>query len=410
MITKAKTILIYICNTLCVVATFAMVFNCLVKYHLDEDVSFIEFKTFNSEESYIYPTITLCFEAKFLENSLKHNVNKTNVSNYSSFLVGWYWQDDLVNIDYDDITTNIEKYFLGSYISNFYTSYGYWEYLFNPNNFTELTPPKSYPWYHFFPHSYVTYRDSNEKCFSIDIPNNLGIKINRYEILFNTSIFPGGKRPESENFGIKIHYPNQFLSSRMSRYSWKPHNEDMNITMNFRIQNIVVSNMRNKNGRQCNENWTEDDQNKRKNMMAEVGCKPPHWKENSSQPNCSNKDQMSELAWKSVEDQIPPCQSIHKVLYEFEELDLIRDEWFELPENRNDRYLKIAIEFNDSSFMVIKQIQAFNLESLIGNSGGYLGLFTGYAFIQLPNLFDLIGRISKEAVRRFKRKLEICVE
>lgn len=386
-------------------------FKCLVKYHSDEDVSLIEFKTFNSEESYLYPTITLCFEVNFKEKSLKYKVDKANASSYTSFLDGYYWKDDLVNIDYDDVTTNIEKYFLGSYTSTFYhNDYGYWEYLFNPNNFTELPPPKSNTWDHFFPQFYVSHRDSIEKCFSIDIPNNLDIKIQRYEILFNTSIFPGGKRPESEKFGIKIHYPNQYLSSEMRRYSWKPHNQDKNITMNFRIQNIVVSNIRNKKERPCNENWKEDDQEKRKNMIAEVGCKPPHWKEHSSQYNCSNKDQMYELALMKIEDQIPPCKSIHKVLYEFEELDLIRDDWFELPRNRNNRYFKIAIEFDNPSFMVITQTQAFNFESLIGNSGGYLGLFTGCAFIQLPNLIDFICRISKEWLRSFKRKIEINVE
>ena len=112
-----------------------MVFKCLVKYHSDEDVSLIEFKTFNSEESYLYPTITLCFEANFLAKPLKYHKDRTNTSNYADFLDGWHWQDDLVNIDYDNITMNIEKYFLGAYISTFYGYLGYSEYLYNQNNF-----------------------------------------------------------------------------------------------------------------------------------------------------------------------------------------------------------------------------------------------------------------------------------
>ena len=40
--------------------------------------------------------------------------------------------------------------------------------------------------------------------------------------------------------------------------------------------------------------------------------------------------------------------------------------------------------------MEIKHVRDFDIESLIGNSGGYIGLFTGYALLQLPNLLSLV--------------------
>ena len=33
-------------------------------------------------------------------------------------------------------------------------------------------------------------------------------------------------------------------------------------------------------------------------------------------------------------------------------------------------------------------MQAYNLDNFIGNVGGYMGLFLGYAFVQLPTLFE----------------------
>jgi len=126
---------------------------------------------------------------------------------------------------------------------------------------------------------------------------------------------------------------------------------------------------------------------------------------------CCNKDQMEEIALIDYDSLISPCQSIEKVIYEYEELDIIQDDWFELGKNKSERYMKIAFKFNDPSFMVIKQVRAFNIESLIGNSGGYVGGFTGFALIQLPNLIDIIIRFSKKWIQHLKPiKLENKIE
>ena len=48
--------------------------------------------------------------------------------------------------------------------------------------------------------------------------------------------------------------------------------------------------------------------------------------------------------------------------------------------------------------MEIKQIRAYNLETLVGNGGGYVGLFLGCSFIQLPCLIYLMyNKIKKYA-------------
>ena len=35
-------------------------------------------------------------------------------------------------------------------------------------------------------------------------------------------------------------------------------------------------------------------------------------------------------------------------------------------------------------YMEVKHVRQYNFESLVGNAGGYLGLFLGYALLQLP--------------------------
>ena len=43
--------------------------------------------------------------------------------------------------------------------------------------------------------------------------------------------------------------------------------------------------------------------------------------------------------------------------------------------------------YRQTTFREIKQIRAYDLENLYGNIGGYMGLFLGYAILNLPTMF-----------------------
>ena len=47
----------------------------------------------------------------------------------------------------------------------------------------------------------------------------------------------------------------------------------------------------------------------------------------------------------------------------------------------------ISLEHRHTSYRETVQTQAYNLENLVGNVGGYTGLFLGYALVQIPNFF-----------------------
>ena len=244
----------------------------------------------------------------------------------------------------------------------------------------------------FIPNFYISFRDVHEKCLSIDIPNDLQDKISVFELLFNNSIFPGGTRPRNDKFGVKIHYPNQLLTSKVAKYSWKKYTPEEHYSMKFSLQNIVVLNRRDKRNTPCNTDWKNDDQVIMRNIMKKVGCRPPHWDKMIDLPKCSAKEQIKQFYELNLTGQYPPCKHIQKVLYTYEELNYIEYNLLEPSENSNDIYFNVVILFEDSSFMEIKHVRAFDIQSLIGNSGGYLGLFTGYALLQLPSLVVLMAK------------------
>ena len=55
----------------------------------------------------------------------------------------------------------------------------------------------------------------------------------------------------------------------------------------------------------------------------------------------------------------------------------------------------IDITFKNSKYKEIKDVQAFNIESYIGNVGGYVGLFIGVAIWQTPDFIEFVFKKSK---------------
>ena len=73
---------------------------------------------------------------------------------------------------------------------------------------------------------------------------------------------------------------------------------------------------------------------------------------------------------------VPACQSIHKILETYHESEIIefwKQDWL----NEVYSLFEVMLEFQDGTYMEIRQIRAYSLQALVGDIGGYLGLFLG---------------------------------
>ena len=110
-------------------------------------------------------------------------------------------------------------------------------------------------------------------------------------------------------------------------------------------------------------------------------------------PKCLNQEQMrnlySDISWN---DLVTPCRIISK------------STWFhsEFPTNRYDgrfenrfsgTYFSSRFYFPKKFFKEIQLVRSFDVEDMIANGGGYIGLFLGYSILQLPSL--LLGLCKK---------------
>ena len=59
-------------------------------------------------------------------------------------------------------------------------------------------------------------------------------------------------------------------------------------------------------------------------------------------------------------------------------------------------FFLIHVDFQSKYFREVKQIQAYCFQTLIGNVGGYIGLFVGYTIKEIPTLLKMVyDRVKK---------------
>ena len=79
-----------------------------------------------------------------------------------------------------------------------------------------------------------------------------------------------------------------------------------------------------------------------------------------------------------------PCKLLVKVNYEVTEIDT---------EETDPASFTINFNYKDDQIKVIQMVRAYDLGALVGNVGGYIGLFLGFAIWQLPDGIKIIVKL-----------------
>ena len=235
-----------------------------------------------------------------------------------------------------------------------------------------------------------------------------------WRILQNT-IFPKGIRPQYHpfngtnpdtggGFATYFHYPGQRFKSYYSmKFDWKERDDDTgDYKMRFAVRDIEVLNHRNKVNKPCIEDWRNYDQVVMDGIMRNVGCRPPHWDTTLKNLTlCSTAAEMKYFkdgpTTAEVQTVHQPCNVIENLHYDYLEKDSLA-----IQETVNDTFLTIMILYRQATFREIKQSQAYDVESLVGNMGGYMGLLLGYAILQLPNFCSFLFSVMKRAIKKLR--------
>ena len=276
--------------------------------------------------------------------------------------------------------------------------------------------------------TYVSERRYSPKCFTFDTPWIPEEKIKKIELWIRPQLFPHfqkyGTIPlSSETFSIHYHYPFQKMKSLTKPNGWRSEltNSTKQYVRKHYIGNVEVLKRRNKDSNPClGEQYDE------KIILSaaqKVGCKHPISKINSTCRNCENKDDIRAFNHELYDvdptiKHMPPCRSLISLSeWQGEE----SKQCTAVCGANENPALGVHVIFNDYIFREIVYNKVFSLGSLLGNSGGYigkdkylvcsvspkilsffgfvkclyktiylLGMFLGYAIVQLPGFFFIL--------------------
>ena len=341
----------------------------------------------------------MCFRGRGIFS--KDILKKDEIEKYINFLKGDFWDDNLVNIDYDDVTIKLidHVHTVALYKTNGLPCYYIW-----PNNnctghektYTIQNSNDNFPFY-------TSFRHGEMKCFTLDLleENMPGIKEKRVQTakieLKNIT------KLESAHLAYYMHYPGQLFRGVVLSVE---HDRTQGLiqgnfsSKNFWIDSVDIVRSRNTLHCPCIANSMEDENSVTKNLFKNIQCKPPNWK-NAKYPVCTDKVSMKKAYINEALLNDPsllanvtgPCDQMKTVTFTVQDVPLSENDI-----DRNNG--TIYVVFKNTVYKEILHIQALDIESLVGNMGGYIGLFLGFAIWQVPDAIKIILNVFDKFVRK----------
>ena len=226
------------------------------------------------------------------------------------------------------------------------------------------------------------YKNNFVKCISLDVDLTNHRHIKAINFHYNlTKLLANWKT--RRKFGFKFHRKGQFLIGNEPIFK-----EYFGIKSNwlvpwesyeFPIDELEFIEGRNSKSNRCGNDLLNYDDEVVKKYISHKGCRAPYIKRYNSLPLCNTSKEISsaKLTYgnaKATECDWP-CKRISK-LVNYDREDTIED---------MDNLFRIRIIFPDEVKTIV-QSKEVDIHTLIGNIGGYLGLFMGYAVVQIPSL------------------------
>ena len=396
----------HVFRLICLVTTLSMICYGIYRYLLNEDVSTIQFRRFNGIDKDIYPTFTLCFSGFGIYNRRKiRSLTSGDNKEYRNFLLGRYWNEEFLKLAQKNIT--LEARDIITELSMHAQDEEGEIPIFEWKNGKQYEHVSSF---------YESYISAHDKCFSFDINiqtlpalkvndlTRIETKLEGYYGGLFTSAYAAGRL----NLFVLLAYPRQLMRQfpvveLRNMQARQPKN-----IVNVDTQGMEVIQQRSKSSSTCKEDWLNDDNQIIDQLISKVGCRLPGWNTTLNIPVCDSQDDFAALQvplistvdMKFLKNYIQPCRQIFTVISTSSIKrptleDLKNKDW-----ENNDTFTMLNIHFKSVGYKELINVRAFNEESLIGNLGGYIGMFLGFAIWQVPDFLSFVfGKMKSQCVK-----------
>jgi hypothetical protein len=364
----------------------------------DEDFTVVEYKKFGNDGKGIYPSFTYCFKWPILYGKIWDKFGNEDTyaartktrKEYLNYVLGKKFEDDKFGeSDYDQLSYKLEDFLLTIEAGLVNGGVVQWSIRngklklnrafrkFTNDVFEIITQDfnseeiEGIP----IPFYYISHRGIQQKCYTFDIPSIRNEQINRFKLIIKAELLPGYKKKKTikpilhqanDDFSVVFHYPNQRFKSLSTASGFTSSIESSkHYLRKYFLANIEVLRRRNKPSKPCVDG--KYDEEIIRQTMDSIGCKPPTIKLGDNTTSACNNETTFEFQSSLInKPHHPPCESIQSISEFHGEGD---GRWATGDEGK----LMLEIHIQNQYYKEMVYNQAYTLESLIGNSGGYIG-------------------------------------
>ena len=337
------------CFTVCILGAAFMVGYWFYKFGIeDRDIGVVDYISFDEDKDITVPNLAICFLYPFLKSLVDIDKNLTTRS-YREYLRGEDNENNFFNVNYSDVTLDLKDYF----------EYGYVRLLDRTEIKLNHSDIRHENIFNGFYHRFM-------KCFTSTVKQETIRNIKSLWLYYNKTKLDNHLNSGSIYLLSNFYYPNQFALeiNPMNRYKMNSNNNAVTIN----IASLEILKRRNSHNRRCFDDLKSYDDLATQRFIAKAGCKPPYLSTFKNVAFCTKIEDIkkSKLDFFELEKQYhsKPCRRISKLL----------DKFYERKTYQN--WLRFGIEY-PKEVKVISQSKEVDGHALIGNIGGYIGLFLG---------------------------------
>ena len=322
----------------------------------DRDIGVVDYVFMAEDVDIKTPVASLCFDNPFVERKLKEIDLDIDADSYLKYLKGEYFDERYDQIDFENVTIDLIDYFLVAEEIR--------------RNESELRNSSLG-----FDHKVVFsgfYHGYFLKCFLL----NHDMEKHRYikSLFFTYDLFKLIDEWKSDltmlgrAFWIKIHYPGQFMLGGEPVYEYIENAAYADAV----VTELEVLKRRRNQKRKCYEGSEDYDTMIMRKHTLQTKCRAPYVNSPHEFPKCNTMEKINQSRFEYRAGQkmkLPSaCERISKL--EIGSLDLGDGE----SEDMTKWWFGITYP---NEARIITQSKEVDIHSLIGNIGGYLGLFMG---------------------------------
>ena len=351
-------------KAICSIAAGFMIGFWIFKYHENEDVSAVEYVSYETQTDLAYPVLSVCTFTPFIYQNLFWNSSAhVSANEYNRYIHGLSaFREEYKGIIFDNVTLNLLEHVQEVVIKTR-----------NEKDVRKLScnDVKNC--------SYIKFKINYEgtkggyaiRCVGFEVHQERLGAIDLLKVIFKPNLIDMLTKAGKGRFGptvLVLNYPGQIMKSmRTSQQIWKNPHEPSRLLL-IKVRAMEVLRRRSKTKEPCLADWAHYDDMVLKKHESKLTCSPPYRK--SGKPSCTTRRELEDSVYE-MEDMTrnykqEPCKEMSSIVFKAEKYAYAS----------HNESLQLMFK-HPLKAKVIKQIKSVDFQALIGNIGGYIGLFLG---------------------------------